>query len=361
MGFLDRLALADAGFRRRVISHLLDKNPMWVHPGMSIDRVDEFILRKEEIFRSSYDAEMESGSFHLPTGFLGWSSPVNAYMVTSTTVAPASGLAFFDGRVFAESGSPWHLQPQHASHLQLPRLLRKNVIEELAFGSVFAVGAVGAFYHFLVEQLPRILAIWKLDPDLVVLMGQKPPGWVVSALEVVGVPWIMCTEQLVGPQSVWVADHSPRVRPNLEELEIVRGVYLGLLQKSGLQRTGPEKIFVSRKAYSRSPQWENDLSRFLEQRGFYIYEGSGEIPWMEQVALFSSAKVIVGIQGAGLVNSIFMPEGSLVVEAFHTEGFGPGIAPSLRQLGLRVVTFRSTNFVSMEDFLEQLPDEILAP
>ena len=78
-----------------------------------------------------------------------------------------------------------------------------------------------------------------------------------------------------------------------------------------------DRIFVSRLSRSRSGavrglQNEAELASALSALGFLVVEPE-TLPFEDQVALFASAKVIVGLGGAGMFNAIFAAPGTKVV------------------------------------------------
>ena len=55
------------------------------------------------------------------------------------------------------------------------------------------------------------------------------------------------------------------------------------------------------------------------------------LPWSEQLLLFSSADVLLGIHGAGLTNALFMAPGGLVLELMAVHHYDNGFFPPLSQ------------------------------
>lgn len=75
-----------------------------------------------------------------------------------------------------------------------------------------------------------------------------------------------------------------------------------------------KRIFISRKAASlRKLQQEADLVDPLKERGFSFYELEG-MTFEDQIKLFRSASIVIGVHGAGLVWTLFSCEGTKVCE-----------------------------------------------
>jgi len=84
-------------------------------------------------------------------------------------------------------------------------------------------------------------------------------------------------------------------------------------------RTFPEKIFISRKdATSRRMLNEDEVFALFEPYGFEQVSMT-HMSFIEQVALFHHAKVIVGAHGSSLTNLLFCEPGTKVVEIFQNQ------------------------------------------
>lgn len=83
-------------------------------------------------------------------------------------------------------------------------------------------------------------------------------------------------------------------------------------------QTSGELLYVGRgDAQYRALRNETELMNILDRHGFNAIL-PGQISFDEQVARFSSAKVIVAIHGAGLTNLIWAPPGCVVIELAAT-------------------------------------------
>jgi capsular polysaccharide biosynthesis protein len=86
------------------------------------------------------------------------------------------------------------------------------------------------------------------------------------------------------------------------------------LHPDTIQKNMKECIFVSRQnALSRRILNYVDLVPVLNEFKFFTPDISC-MGFFDQVTLFSKARVIAGAHGAGLVNMMFMPAGSIVIE-----------------------------------------------
>ena len=79
-------------------------------------------------------------------------------------------------------------------------------------------------------------------------------------------------------------------------------------------------LFINRKsAKVRKFPYEEALERFFLDRGFKSVDLS-ELDFIDQVTLFSRAKVVASEHGAGLSNIIACPDDASIIEIFHSGG-----------------------------------------
>lgn len=79
-------------------------------------------------------------------------------------------------------------------------------------------------------------------------------------------------------------------------------------------------LFINRKsAKVRKFPYEEALERYFLDRGFKSVDLS-ELDFIDQVSLFSQAKLVVSEHGAGLSNIIACPDNASIIEIFHSGG-----------------------------------------
>jgi len=96
----------------------------------------------------------------------------------------------------------------------------------------------------------------------------------------------------------------------------LNSLYVNYVNKQLVNTNLGERIFVSRKnAVRRKIINEDEVIKIMIKHNFNIIY-SEEYTFFEQVAIFSNAKCLAGLHGAGFTNMIFMPPGSTIFE-FH--------------------------------------------
>ena len=197
------------------------------------------------------------------------------------------------------------------------------------------------------DYLPRI-ALWKDDATLLVnplLPFQR------ESLASVGVrpdqlleldyPGAYRVPMLLYPslQSLWC---NPRLPFQAGILTWLREAFASLMAPEPKGR----KLFVTRsEGATRRLLNSDEIERIAEQSGFEIV-ACERLSFGEQVRLFSEARIIAGVHGAGLVNMVFAPSGTQVIELIgpryaQDQTGGPFVylrmADALRQPFTRIV------------------------
>lgn len=193
--------------------------------------------------------------------------------------------------------------------------------------------AEGNYYHWLVELMPRFFWLREAGFDMENLDG--------IILKHRGLPFQKACLKIVGVDEARILQAHPRLHLRAEELIISSYINYGYNSDAysnrgeGLRgardwmrsanpylaagKRYPTKIYVSRQraAYRRAvngSEFETTLNEF----GFATIFPE-DLSFEEQVALFSGATHIVGLNGAGLANMIFAPEGTKVIECVHPD------------------------------------------
>lgn len=107
----------------------------------------------------------------------------------------------------------------------------------------------------------------------------------------------------------------------------------------GARRSG-RRLYVSRRdAAKRRVVNEDALVAALGDLGFEVVV-PGTLTFAEQVATFSAAEIVVGPHGAGLANSLVMPQGGAMLELHHPDEVRPYYQRLATAIGLRYQDLR---------------------
>lgn len=183
------------------------------------------------------------------------------------------------------------------------------------------------YYHWLTDYLVQVFAIdvyrERTGRDPLVVLPSNPPTWIRKSLSLAGidpdrtVEWsgdrVRCSRLVLGAARRHTAStndgfiHSPMAMARLGDR--IRGA---VLQSDTDTDSRPRRLYVSRAdAADRRVRNEDVLMRTLDDYGFDRIV-PGERSFAEQVRLFADAEIVLGPHGAGLTNTIFATETTLV-------------------------------------------------
>jgi capsular polysaccharide biosynthesis protein len=184
--------------------------------------------------------------------------------------------------------------------------------------------------HWLFDCLPYLLPwIGPLQQGRLAVLVSPLTDWQRRTLELLGVPAsavveasepsVLCDDLIIPGLSVTDAETTtPRrtrilPQPASSLVQTIQALIAGVSPAAVTDR--PERIYVSRRGIEsfRSLHNEDEVEAAMMRLGFTIVRPQ-ELPFDEQVATFSRARVIAGPHGAGLTNAAFAPAGCLVVD-----------------------------------------------
>ena len=188
--------------------------------------------------------------------------------------------------------------------------------------AVVAVNRGAGYCHWLLEELPRLLALGQGGADNIIVHAAG--AFAREALALRG-----GTEAVIQPRRAAHFACAPLLVPTLsseagaptpEALRSVRAFAAQL----GRGRSGAgERVYFSReKAARRQVTNEAALWAELKGRGFtrVFLE---DLSWAEQIAICRGARVVVSPHGAGLANLVFCERETRVIELLNRTYFNP--------------------------------------
>lgn len=178
-------------------------------------------------------------------------------------------------------------------------------------------------FHWFVDVLPKLLSIKGRAHEFVLLLQDAPylKNIGLESFDMLGLNFedvvLMEEKSFYKVNNLYYISRisvSGHMHPGV--MKELRDKFLPDLTE------GNKKIYISRnKAVYRKVVNEEEFAGKLKDYGFEIFIGE-DFSLKEQAAIFSSAKTLVGMHGAGLANCIFMHPGSNVVELRKKE-YGP--------------------------------------
>lgn len=260
-----------------------------------------------------------------------------AYWLRDVCVAPANGLTWLPDADFVLSESIGDVRRLMGwgnilPHLHLLHSRRPTPLDE---NGLVVAAAPAPFFHWIFETLPNLLTALELDPEVRILLPAQYPTFVRQALEL----------RLGGlfDQRVAITEGPVRV-PNLLLLQtevdagFVPPITIDILRNYYLPNysslpAGYRDVYISRRYVPRRAMSnEAALEEALRKRGFEIVY-SEHLSFADQVKLFSQARKVVALHGAGMSNLVWAPAGLQVLEIFPNGYFNDCYARLTVQLG----------------------------
>lgn len=191
--------------------------------------------------------------------------------------------------------------------------------------AVVAVNLGAGYCHWLLEELPRLLALRPGEADNVITHAASPfarealarRGGRERIVEARRSAHFACAPLLVPSLAGGPGAPTPEALARIDEFAGA-GARLG----RGVSPLG-EYIYVARdRARRRRVTNEAELATALAARGFATVRLE-ELDWAEQIAAFRGARAVVAPHGAGLANLAFCASGTRVVELVGRAYFNP--------------------------------------
>lgn len=173
------------------------------------------------------------------------------------------------------------------------------------------------YYHFLLEDLPRLILLKKNYGCEKIFTGNYPlPTFVYEYLEALAIEVVKISSPRIFRHLWFTAAIGNSGVPTQFASKLVRGAF-----PSGIVQS-PPRVYVSRRRSQRNFFDEELLVGILESRGF-TEVFMEELPSAQQISIAANAEVLVGPHGAGLTNLLFLADGSRVVEIANPENSNP--------------------------------------
>ncbi len=178
------------------------------------------------------------------------------------------------------------------------------------------------YYHWLCEPILRLWMVKDKLKDLVLILPDiyKNTDFIMGSLEPFKIKNIFF---IPAQKSLYIKKLCmPQIKPivhsyHIQELTEIRQFYLNyVIKEKNININLGERLYISRrKATRKKINNEEEIENILVKYNFKIINNE-EYDFLQQVAIFSNAKYLISIHGAGLTNMIFMKENAHIFE-FH--------------------------------------------
>lgn len=225
--------------------------------------------------------------------------------------------------------------PSHPA-FAAPRFPRREELSGVSFAATTLGG--NAFYHFLVDVVPKLLWARDLLPacDQILVAGHGEE-WKRRWLAFLGVPprvsFLPPLAHVRCEQLLFTGRFNRHFEPSPDAVRLLRAA-----TGAAGAATGAEALWLDRRdAPARSAAWESAFTARLPELTPVAFSS---LPPEESVRRCAAARVLVGLHGSAFTNMLFCAPGALVIEIFLEPGF-PWYARLAQACGHRHVAIRA--------------------
>lgn len=197
------------------------------------------------------------------------------------------------------------------------------------------------FWHWIMEYLPRVIVAERAGFLGQYVVAHDAPTFVPDSLELLGIPRTRIASRgseytrvecaFVVEGFTGTSGHGRRSITDAPEL--ILDIRRQLLQRI-VPTTSITGVYISRRHASRGRHIVNEREILpILTRNRITPIVMENLPLADQLSVMSGTSILVGPHGAGMVHSLFMPEGSAVVEMFSPAFVPDTNAAVLRLLG----------------------------
>ena len=245
--------------------------------------------------------------------------PLFYYIFTSGISVSQLGIVFDKLTVFSESDiSVRHKNrtPFRIKHLAANYLKKKIELPREEHYIVAHDTNYQAYYHWLLETLPRLFAAKDLLKEKILLVPSNLTHFHNATLELFNFKdiYLIKPDEYVRIQSLTLIPHvASKARFQASLITEMREYILKkTLGEKGV--AAERRVFISRKkSGKRFLLNEPEIQDIVKEYGFDII-CLEDLSWKEQVMLFADTRLLVTTHGAALANTLFMPFGSSFLE-----------------------------------------------
>ncbi|NQT91380.1 MAG: glycosyltransferase family 61 protein [Lentisphaerae bacterium] len=245
----------------------------------------------------------------------------NLFEFSRVHVSPI-GTVFKRGRVIPET-----VDYTRKAHRNAPTFYKKILCRKVRRISGTAVVVHNTyfknFYHWMLEALPRLFLVRDMIGDATLILCDDVEPFHEQTLRYYDFKDLV----MIKRDELAFADRLLFPSPHYEQYGQHNAALLSAMagwmrEKDGRVHASadrPEKVFVSREpARSRRLANRDEVADTFREFGF-VEVVAGELSIPDQVDLFSGARQMAGVHGAGLANIIHMKSPGLIVEIVNEE------------------------------------------
>ena len=190
--------------------------------------------------------------------------------------------------------------------------LNKNEGKIINKGIIIHNRHSSGYFHWVLDVLPKILYLKRFKDYSIILPINFKGSFQEKSIRMISNIKIkyLNKKKTTIKSCIYASELSASGTPRKEALLGIRKLYLSKIKK--LKKI--QKIYISRENSSRRKLTnEKQFYEMLKKYKFKKYNMEN-FSFKKQIKISNSAKIIIGLHGAGLTNSIWMEKGTTIIE-----------------------------------------------
>ena len=167
------------------------------------------------------------------------------------------------------------------------------------------------YYHWLLEDLPVIIRAQEAEPSIKLALPPGPPTFVTEALGILGADYVTFARPTRFAQVALPGRGIDPGWPHPSDVSFLEAFGRAAEGDDGARDT--RGVLVSRRFSTRGLDNEEQLEEWARDRGLDVVFAE-RLTFVEQVAMFAHASIVIGTHDAGLSNTVFSPRTTPLLE-----------------------------------------------
>ncbi len=189
------------------------------------------------------------------------------------------------------------------------------------FAEGYSVVPASSYYHFMLEDLPRLSWTLRAFPGRGLVVGKHADFFANEVAQNLAGEAVYTNADFLWVRNYpFVSFGSESGWPCRTSVDVVNATMRELF--SPQDRKDSLKVYISRAGHSRAPINEHEVAELAQDHGYECVDAS-TLTVESQVRLFGQASHLAGVHGAGLTNLLWMKRGRKVVEVLDPGYYNP--------------------------------------
>lgn len=231
------------------------------------------------------------------------------------------GVVFKNLKIFTPSLVSIEFESHYNGTFLFKQWIGKNLQlpSDVVFALTYNHWASFNYYHWLIEALPRLIALKRLYPGATIVLPYSATSYMKETVALLGYDKTFELPESTTvkiPQLAFVEKAGTFLH---QDAQLLLEVAASITSQVVPVITKPHvRIYASRsRANCRKVANESELLDLLRKYSFEVIYFE-DYTFIEQVEIMRSVNIIIGLHGANLTNMLFMQKGTTVIELINS-------------------------------------------